>query len=276
MPINPADFDFVRDLVRKRSAIVLEPGKEYLVESRLTAVARGEGFPSLDEFLAEIRAQPANGLHQRVVEAMTTNETTFFRDIHPFDALRQTVIPELLERRAAERKLLIWSAACSSGQEPYSIAILLKEMGGILAGWNVRILATDLSTEMVARAREGRYNQIEMNRGLPAAYLVKYFKKQGLEWQVSEEIRRMVEFKELNLAEPWAAMPAPDVVFMRNVLIYFDVETKKAILGRIRRLMRPDGYLVLGGAETTMNLDDAYERVPVGKATCHRPVGSGR
>jgi chemotaxis protein methyltransferase CheR len=275
MAIGAGEFSFVCDLVRQRSAIVLEPGKEYLVESRLSALARGEGFGSLDQFLAELRTQPANGLHQRVVEAMTTNETTFFRDLHPFDALRQVALPELLRLREADRQLVIWSAACSSGQEPYSLAMLLKEMGPALAGWTVRIIATDLSTEMLARARQGRFSQIEMNRGLPAQYLVKYFKKQGLEWQVSDDIRQMVEFRELNLAEAWPLLPAPDVVFMRNVLIYFGMETKRAILGRVRCLMRPDGYLFMGGAETTLNLDDAYQRVPIGKTICYRLAPGG-
>jgi chemotaxis protein methyltransferase CheR len=276
MPISAGEFSFVCDLVRERSAIVLEPGKEYLVESRLSAVARGEGFGSLEQLLAELHSHPSNGLHQRVVEAMTTNETTFFRDIHPYDALRQTVLPELLRVRAAERQLVIWSAACSSGQEPYSIAIALKELGSLLAGWSVRIVATDLSTEMLARAREGRFSQIEMNRGLPAQYLVKYFTKQGLEWRISDEIRQMVELRELNLAEAWPTLPAPDVVFMRNVLIYFDADTKRAILGRVRRLMRPEGYLFLGGAETTLNLDGAYQRVPIGKAISYRLTGPAK
>jgi chemotaxis protein methyltransferase CheR len=277
MAIGAGEFSFVCDLVRQRSAIVLEPGKEYLVESRLSALARGEGFGSLDQFLAELRTQPANGLHRRVVEAMTTNETTFFRDLHPFDALRQVALPELLRLREADRQLVIWSAACSSGQEPYSLAMLLKEMGPALAGWTVRIIATDLSTEMLSRARQGRFSQIEMNRGLPAQYLVKYFKKQGLEWQVSDDIRQMVEFRELNLAEDWPPLPAPDLVFMRNVLIYFDMETKRAILGRLRRLMRPDGYLFMGGAETTLNLDDTYQRIPIGKTICYRlPPGAAK
>ncbi|HEU5170999.1 MAG TPA: protein-glutamate O-methyltransferase CheR [Gemmatimonadales bacterium] len=272
MPISPSEFDFVRELVRQRSAIVLEPGKEYLVESRLGTVARTEGFASLEQFLAELRNQPANGLHARVVEAMTTNETTFFRDIHPFDALRDAIIPDLLQRRAAERQLTIWCAASSSGQEPYSIAMLLREKGAQLAGWRIRILGTDLSGEMIARAREARYSQVEMNRGLPAPLLVKYFIKQGLEWQLKDDIRQMVEYREMNLAAPWPVLPAPDIVFIRNVLIYFDVATKKEILAKIRQAMRPDGYLFLGGAETTLNLDDAFHRTPLGKATAYRLI----
>jgi chemotaxis protein methyltransferase CheR len=268
--IAPDDFGYVRTLVRQRSAIVLEEGKEYLVESRLSAVAREEGFGSVERLIAELRAHPGNGLQRRVIEAMTTNETTFFRDIHPFDALRQTLLPELIQGRATQRELSIWCAASSSGQEPYSIAMLIREHFPVLAGWKVRILGTDLSGEMVERARQGRYSQLEVNRGLPAPLLVKYFRRQGLEWQLSDEIRGMVEYRELNLNEPWPTLPPADLVFLRNVLIYFDVDTKRTILGRVRRVLRPDGYLFLGGAETTMNLDDAYQRVPIGRAVCYR------
>jgi chemotaxis protein methyltransferase CheR len=270
MPISTSEFNFVRELVRQRSAIVLEPGKEYLVESRLTAVARVEGFASLEQLLGELRSQPANGLHARVVEAMTTNETSFFRDIHPFDSLRQSVLPDLIQRRAAERQLVVWSAACSTGQEPYSIAMLIRENFPALAGWSVRILATDLSTEVLARARLGRFTQLEMNRGLPARYLVKYFTKSGSDWQIQDDIRAMVQFREMNLAERWPPIPTPDIVFIRNVLIYFDVATKREILAKMRKVMRPDGFLFLGGAETTINLDDSFERVSLGKATCYR------
>lgn len=271
MPISASEFNYIRELVRQRSAIVLEPGKEYLVESRLTAVARGEGFASLKQFLDELRRQPANGLHDRVVEALMTNETSFFRDVHPFDSLRQSVLPELIQRRAAERQLVIWSAACAAGQEPYSIAMLIRESFPALADWSVKILATDLSKAMLARGREGRFTQLEINRGLPARYLVKYFSQRGVEWQVQDDIRAMVEFRELNLAGRWPAMSPPDIVFLRNVLIYFDVATKREVLAKVRLVMRPDGYLFLGGAETTINLDDAFERVSLGKSTCYRP-----
>ncbi len=268
--ISATDFNYVRDLVRQRSAIVLEPGKEYLVETRLALVARSEGFGSLDQLFAKLRAPSSNGLHHRVVEAMTTNETTFFRDIHPFDALKQVVIPETRARRGRDHRLVIWSLACSTGQEPYSIAMLLREMGAAVAGPDPRIIATDLSTEVLARSRQGRYSQLEVNRGLPAPYLVKYFVKQGLEWQLNDDVRRMVEFHEMNLAELWPALPQPDIVFIRNVLIYFDVEMKRKILGKIRGILHPQGDLFLGGAETTLNLDDAYHRMPIGRATCYR------
>src|SRR5205814_3586563 len=218
------DFEYIQELVRKRSAIVLEAGKEYLVESRLSTVARVEGFTSIDHLVAELRRSPGNGLHRKVIEAMATNETAFFRDLHPFEALRVQLIPELMQRRQIQRQLTIWCAACSSGQEPYTIAMLLREHFPALAGWQVRILGTDLSSEVLDRARTGRYNQAEVNRGLPAAFLVKYFRKHNVEWQVVEDIRSMVEFVELNLNEAWSRVPSCDLVLMRNVLIYFDVE----------------------------------------------------
>lgn len=268
--LSNADFEFVKNLVLKHTAIVLEAGKEYLVESRLGPLAHQEGFASLSELIAQIRTHPSNGLHWKVIEAMTTNETSFFRDVHPFEALKKTILPELLTKRASERKLHIWCAASSSGQEPYTVAMVLREHFSTLVGWTIRFVASDISTDMLARSREGRYSQLEVNRGLPAILLVKYFQKQGTEWRIKEELRRMIEFQQVNLAEAWPSWPCMDIILMRNVMIYFDVATKKAILSKIRRLLRPDGYLFLGGAETTMNLDDAFERVEFEKSGCYR------
>lgn len=270
MTISPGDFGFIRDLVRQRAAIVVEEGKEYLVESRLSTLARDEGFGSLDELIGQLRGGPPNSLHRKAVEAMTTNETTFFRDVHPFEALRATILPDLISRKASRRQLSIWCAGCSSGQEPYTIAMLIREHFPALAGWEVRLLATDLSVEVLGQARRGSYSQLEVNRGLPASYLVKYFTKQDLRWQLSPEIRGMVEFRELNLLDSWSGLPNMDLVFVRNVLIYFDVNTKKSILARIRGLLEPEGHLFLGGAETTLHLDDAYERVLLGRAATYR------
>ncbi|MDZ4672901.1 MAG: protein-glutamate O-methyltransferase CheR [Gemmatimonadota bacterium] len=270
MPLSPPDFQFVSQLVRQRSAIVLEVEKSYLLEARLTPLARAEGFASLEALIARMRAQPFNGLHRKAVEAMTTNETSFFRDLHPFDALKQVVIPEVLTRRAAERSLTIWCAACSSGQEPYTVAMTLMDAFPQLATWKVKILATDLSSAMVARSKAGRYGQIEVNRGLPAPLLIRYFEKKGTEWSVKPEVQKWCEFRELNLIEPWGPMPTMDVVFLRNVLIYFDVETKRTILNNVRRVLQPWGYLFLGGAETTINLGDTFERVQFDKAGCYR------
>lgn len=274
MALNPTDFQFVSTLVRQRSAIVLEPEKSYLLEARLTPLARAEGFASLEALVAQMRAQPFNGLHRKVVEAMTTNETSFFRDLHPFEALRQVVLPEVLKHRQATRTLNIWCAACSSGQEPYTVAMTLLEHFPQLSGWNFRILATDLSGEMVTRSRAGRYGQIEVNRGLPANLLVKWFEKKGMDWQVKPEVQRYCEFREMNLIEPWGQLPVMDVVFLRNVLIYFDVETKRQILGNVRKVLQSWGYLFLGGAETTINLGDTFERVQFDKAGCYRIKGS--
>ncbi len=270
MALSNADCDCIRTLVRRRSGIVLEEEKAYLIETRLTALARREGFASVENLLAKFRTQASNGLQDKVVEALTTNETSFFRDVQPFEALRQVVIPELLKRREQQRRLFIWCAAASSGQEPYSLAMLLHDSFPALAGWHVRILATDFSLEMLERARRGVYSHFEVNRGLPAPLLVKFFEKQGLEWRLKDSLRRLVEFRQLNLIDPWPPMPAPDVSLMRNVLIYFDVEMKKALLGRARRLLRPDGYLFLGGAETPMGLDDGFERIPFDRSGCYR------
>jgi chemotaxis protein methyltransferase CheR len=270
MPIATHEYEYIRELVRQRSGIVLEAGKEYLVDSRLTPLARREGYANAEELLGNMRTGPkALSLQYKVIEAMTTNETSFFRDIHPFESLRDTVIPELLKARSASRTLNIWCAASSSGQEPYTIAMVLKEHFGHLfgtgGGWKLRFVATDLSGEMVRRSREGKYTQLEINRGLPAALMVKYFKRHGMEWQIDESLRKMIEFRELNLCEDWPTISEMDVVFMRNVLIYFSLETKRQILGKVRRSMRPDGYLFLGGAETTINIDDAYDRVQLVK-----------
>jgi len=261
MTIDDSGFNYVRQLVRERAAIVLEEGKQYLVANRLSVLARREGLGSAQEVIDRLRAAPSGPLQRKVIEAMTTTETLFFRDGKPYEALRNTILPELLRMRAADRKLQIWSCACSSGQEPYSLAMLLREHFPALTSWNLQLIATDISTEMLARSRAGRYSQLEVNRGLPVAYLMKYFEKAGLEWQVRGELRRMIEFRELNLAAPWSAMPPVDLMLLRNVLIYFDVDMKRQILAKIRKVLRPNGFLLLGTAETTMNLDDGFELI---------------
>jgi chemotaxis protein methyltransferase CheR len=265
--LTPADFDLIRGLVRQQSAIVLEQDKHYLIETRLQMLAKSDGLPGVEALMAEVRAGKR---HARVVEAMTTNETSFFRDLLPFEAFRKLVLPELTAKRAAERRLRIWCAACSTGQEPYSVAMLLREHSPGLKDWNVQLLASDLATSVLERARRAVFNQLEVNRGLPAPLLLKYFHKDGAQWLLKDEIRAMVEFQQMNLIAPWPALPQMDVVFLRNVLIYFDVEIKRQILARVRRLLRPDGFLFLGGAETTLNLDDAFERVPFERSGCYR------
>jgi len=271
MTISPEDFEFVRTVVREQAGIILEPGKEYLVESRLQPLARREGFPSIAEMVVKMRSPLGKAVMQKAVDAMTTNETTFFRDIEPFEALRKFVLPELIEAKKTTKRLKIWYAASSTGQEPYSVSMLMQEHFPQLASWEVIQLATDISPSVLERAREGRYGQVEVNRGLPANYLIKYFSKQGNEWQLKDSIRKMVRFEELNLIRPWPSMGDLDIVMIRNVMIYFDIDAKKQILGRIRRDLRPEGYLFLGGAETTMNLDDSFVRQQYERAGCYRP-----
>lgn len=267
--LNGTDFDYICTMIRQRSGIVLDTEKGYLVESRLMPVARDEGLSSLPELVARLRGKSTQELQRKVVEALTTNETSFYRDLHPFEALKSQLLPELQTQLPAGQKIHIWCAACSSGQEPYSIAMLIREHLPALAN-KVKIVATDLSMDILSRAKKGAYNQFEVNRGLPAMLLMKYFERQGLEWQVKPEIRNMVEFRLLNLLEHWSVLPAVDIVFLRNVLIYFDIETKKNLLSKVRRQLRPGGYLFLGAAETVINLDNAFKTVSIDKARCYR------
>jgi len=263
--LSAADFAFIVDLVRRRCAIVLEPGKEYLVKSRLLPVAQRHGLAGIDSLVDRLRGADI-GLTMGVVEAMVITETSFFRDLHPFETLRRTVLPELIEARRSQRRLHIWFAASSSGQEPYSMALMLKEWFPELSTWQLDLSATDISNEMLARSQAGRYTQMEVNRGLPTPLLLKWFRQEGTTWQLDDAIRGMVTFSPLNLAQPWPAMPTWDLVFLRNVMIYFDNQVKKAILGRVGRLLAKDGYLLLGGAETTLNLDDSFRRIEALKA----------
>ena len=268
--ISSDDLNYVREMVRARSAIVLEPEKAYLVQSRLEPVAKSEGLQTLAELVQKLRQVPFGPLHKKVVEAMTTNETSFFRDLSPFQALKETVLPDLLARKALTKKLTIWCGASSSGQEPYSILFTILEEFPELKQWDIQFTATDISVEMLKRCQEGRYSQLEVNRGLPASLLTKYFTKKGLAWQVQDDIRKMVSFREMNLAGTWLPFPKLDLVLIRNVMIYFDVPTKKQILKKARELMEPHAYLFLGGSETTMNLDDGFERVAVSGTSCYR------
>ncbi|MFZ4718259.1 MAG: CheR family methyltransferase [Ilumatobacteraceae bacterium] len=271
--LGPGAFEYVRALVLERAAIVLDAGKTYLVESRLAPVARKEGLANVNALVDRMRATGDRRLQQAVVESMTTNETSWFRDHAPFDTLREHVLPKLVTARQAERRLEIWSAACSTGQEPYSIAMTLADHFPQLEPWSVRILASDLAGSVLDQARSGRFSQMEVNRGLPAAMLVKHFERNGTHWVVRDDIRRRVQFGTVNLADTWPALPPLDVIFLRNVMIYFDNDTKKAILAKVRRALRPDGFLFLGTAETTLHLDDHFERVQLGGATCYRLLG---
>ncbi len=274
LSLDAPSFAYVCKLVHEHSAIALESNKEYLVESRLTPIATRRGLGSIRELVAQLRDRPYSAAHAEVVEAMTTNETSFFRDLHPFEALKTEVLPDLIAARAARRSLSIWSAACSSGQEPATIAMLLLENFPQLRDWRVEILATDLSQEMLDRAQAGEYTQMEVNRGLPSQLLVKYFARQGLRWQLKPEVRRLLRFSKMNLARPWPAMPTMDVIFMRNVLIYFTPETKRSILANVRKQLAADGSLFLGGAETTLGIDATWRRMNHGKTSSYRPDGA--
>lgn len=273
MELTGQQFGYVSDLLRREAAIVLSPGKEYLVESRLRPLARQTGHPSIGELLTAAQSPSGTAIRKRIIEALTINETSWFRDREPFAALTDVVLPEIL-KESAGRPIRVWSAASSSGQEPYSIAIQLDK--ALPPGRDYQILATDLSTEMVARASAGRYNQLEINRGLPAGDLVKYFQRAGADWQVSDKLRRKITFQQLNLSQPLPAMQPFDVVFLRNVLIYFSPETKRQILARIRKVLRPGGWLQLGAAETTVGIDAAFERVPVGRTAIYRAPSANR
>ncbi len=270
MSISPGDFALVRELSERHAGIVLDPGKEYLVEARLTPLARALGFPDMSDMLAKARTPGQSVLVAKVVEAMTTNETSFFRDVLPFDVLRTTIIPALIEARRPQKRLNIWYCASSTGQEPYSVSMLLREHFPELQGWQLTQLATDISPQVLARARAGRYNSLEANRGLPVNYLLKYFSKVDNDWQLNDEIRRMVRFEELNLVNLLPPMGPFDIVFLRNVMIYFDVPVKKQILSGVRRMLKADGYLFLGAAETTLRLDDAFTREVNDRAGCYR------
>lgn len=263
--MNTADFEFLSAILKQRSGLVLTEEKAYLLESRLMPVARKFGFAGLPELVAMVREDRPEDLLCDITEAMTTNESLFFRDMKPFEQLRTLVVPQMVEKRAAQRKLRIWSAAASSGQEPYSIGILLQELGDMLEGWDIQILATDISADMLNRARAGLYTQFEVQRGLPIATLVKYFKQVGEKWRLDANIRSMVKFKEFNLLDDTAVLGQFDIVFCRNVLIYFDQQTKSEVLSRISGIMPNDGVLYLGGAETVLGITEKF--VPI---TGHR------
>ncbi len=270
MAIPAVDFAFVTRMVRWRSSIDLELGQVHLVESRLATVARGLGT-DIGGLVSRMR-QGDERVRECVVDAMTTNETSFFRDVKPFDAFVEHLLPEMV-RTNPGRQLTIWSAACSSGQEAYSLAILLAEWLPAHPGWSCRIVGTDISSQMVERARAGRYSQIEVNRGMRAPFLVKYFDQEGRDWVVRQPLRDMCRFDRVNLVQPPVGMPQCDIVFLRNVLVYFDVDTKRTVLANVREVLRPGGFLVLGGAESTCSLDDAFHRTELGRTVVFRHAG---
>lgn len=259
--LAPEDFAYLRDMVRRDSAIELEDGKEYLVTTRLSPLVRATGLGTIAELVNTLRREPLSSLRGEVIDAMTTNETSFFRDVHPFSALEQAVIPLLLSDKPPGETFRVWCGASSSGQEPHSLAMLVAEKFPALVPDRFRLVATDLSPSMVARCTAGRYSQFEVNRGLPARSLVRHFEQDGTEWVLRPEIRNLIETRVLNLTEAWVGIGRCDLVMLRNVLIYFSLDTKREILRRIRRdVLRPGGILMLGSSETTLNIDDEYLR----------------
>ena len=271
MPLAEADVGYLRTLVARRSGNILSSNHGYLLEARLTPVAERLGLPNVEALVAELKRSPIK-YEDTVAEAMTINETSFFRDLQPFETLRKDLIPKLMNTRAGTRQLHIWCAATSSGQEPYTIAMILRDNFPQLVNWSIRIIATDLSDEMLHRTREGVYSQFEVNRGLPAKLLVKYFQREGTSWRVIPELRNWIECHKLNLVSAWPSMPRFDIVFIRNVLIYFDQATKESVLQRAARIMAPDGSLFLGGGESLVGLNVPYTRETYDKTICYRPA----
>lgn len=269
--LSSADFNFVRSLARETAALVFEDDKEYLVKSRLTPVAEQEGFESLQALIHALRiSERLSRLQVRAIHALTTNETLFFRDRYAFDALRDSVLPELIEARRDAKALSIWSAAASSGQEAYSVAMIVRDHFPELAHWNISIMGTDLCDKVLEQARSGAYAQHEVNRGMPPALLVRHFTQEGQNWVIKPEVRRMVQFRNMNLMGKWPDVPCFDLILIRNVLIYFDQETKRNILQRVAARLARDGYMAMGSAETPMMVTDLFKPTLVGNAPFYR------
>jgi chemotaxis protein methyltransferase CheR len=259
LTVTPLDYDFLRQALKQHSGLALGADKHYFVESRLLPFARQAGFNGVGELVLALKAGRPAALMTAVVEAMTTNESFFFRDKTPFEHFRRVIMPALLAARRQSRTIRIWCAAAASGQEPYSIAICLREMARAIAGWRIEIVATDLCGAVLDRARHGLYSQFEVQRGLPIKLLVRYFSQVGELWQIVPEVRGMVEFRRFNLLADFASLGNFDVILCRNVLIYFDQGTKSDVLGRLAAVMPSDGYLVLGAAETAIGLSDRFK-----------------
>jgi chemotaxis protein methyltransferase CheR len=259
--VTPVEYEFLRKVLKDHSGLDLSADKHYLIESRLLPLARKAGLPGIPELVQKMKGG-STALVTQVVEAMTTNETFFFRDKIPFDHFRDAIMKEILQARAGRKSVRIWCAAGSTGQEPYSLAMCLKEMGAALAGWRIEIVATDLSQEVLEKSKAGIYSQFEVQRGLPIQMLVKYFKQSGEVWQINADVRAMVQHRQLNLLHDFSQLGSFDVIFCRNVLIYFDQETKTNIFGRLARALEPDGFLVLGAAETVVGLTEDFKPFP--------------
>jgi chemotaxis protein methyltransferase CheR len=258
--VTPPDYEYLRKYLKDHSGLDLSADKQYLIESRLLPLARRAGLSGISDLVQKMKGGSAP-FNTQVVEAMTTNETFFFRDKVPFEHFRDLIMPQLLSSRANRKTVRIWCAAGSTGQEPYSLAMSLKEMGAQLAGWRVEIVATDLSQEVLEKSRAGLYSQFEVQRGLPIQMLVKYFTQVGELWQINAEIRAMVQHRQLNLLHDFSQLGVFDVIFCRNVLIYFDQETKAQAFSRLAKAMEPDGFFMLGAAETVVGLTTVFKPV---------------
>jgi chemotaxis protein methyltransferase CheR len=265
-----SEITWLCKMICDKSGICLTEDKVYLIESRLEPLIKANGHHTLSQLIAELHNVTWSELHDRVVEALTTNETYFFRDGAPFDALRDKLIPDLIKKRGHEKKLRLWCGAASTGQEPYSIMMTLNEHFPELMNWDISLLATDISEKVIARCKAGRYSQLEIERGLPPALLQRYFTKNGVHWDVQPSLRTRIEFRQLNLLDSWFNLGRFDIVFMRNVLIYFDVDTKRSLFGKVRKVLAQDGYLLLGGAESPLNIDNHFVRFPYDRAGVYR------
>lgn len=260
--MTPLDYEYIRKLLKERSGLVLAADKQYLIESRLMPVARKAGCASISALVQRLSSSRSEALMTQVTEAMMINESFFFRDKIPFDLFRDTIMPALLQARAASRRIRIWCAAASTGQEPYSLAMLVKGMREKLTGWRIDIVATDISGDVLERARAGIYSQFEIQRGLPIQMLMQHFEQLGEQWRVAEDIRKMVQFRQLNLLDNFSQLGTFDVVYCRNVLIYFDQPTKINVLDRLARQLAPDGFMLMGAAETVVGLSDSFRPAP--------------
>ena len=269
--LSNTDIDFLSNLVAKCSGNVIVARQAYMLEKQLRPIAERVGLGNAAELVAQLKKTPSAPLSSQIAEAVTVNETSFFRDVHPFTALKSTVLPDIIARNKNKRRLRIWCAASSSGQEPYTIAMVIREHFPELAAWNVEIIATDISNEMLEKCSQGAYSQLEVNRGLPVTKLVRFFERDGMNWKAKKELRDLIKFRYLNLAKSWPEMGEFDLVFARNVMIYFDRPTKTEILNRVGGVLAPDGYLFLGSAETTIGLSVPFQRKDVDVSFCYRP-----
>ncbi|MBD1821087.1 protein-glutamate O-methyltransferase CheR [Cyanobacteria bacterium FACHB-DQ100] len=270
MAIPAFDFEYLRQLVRQQSGVVLEPHKDYLAALHLDQIAANAGFASIAELVEHLKHTPLSELHLQALEALVIKETSFFRDRSPFEALKASVLPALIQSRSSQRTINIWCAACSTGQEPYSIAMLIREAFPELSTWTIRLIATDFSKQVLDRAQQGQYTDLEISRGLTPELRDRYFRKAGDAWQIVDEIRQRVEFRQLNLIHPWSALPKMDIIFLRNVLIYFDIDTKRSILNKVQHYLQADGCLFLGSGETTFHLDSRFEAIQSKTSFYHR------